>query len=160
MNFLYKEILHGMVLYQQTVQLSICSFKSEAPVNGLVSNKSIFSCVFNLLWLYWGISASRGLEGDRWSLLNMAQVCFPQRFSPFFFPTPFLLQFEGWECFSSWPHSEESHLGFVWGLGWYFSFSPWFLGFLLFGCFVLAIGLCWNCRVVIPGEWVISSFLV
>lgn len=80
------------VMSANRVELGILSFKSEAPVNGLGSNKSIFSCVFNLLWLFCGISASQELEGCRCSLLNTAQVCFPWRFSLFF-----SFWFEGWE---------------------------------------------------------------
>lgn len=77
---------HG-VMSANRVELGILSFKSEAPVNGLGSNKSIFSYVFNLLWLFCGISASQELKGYRCSLLNTDQVCFPWRFSLFF---PFL----------------------------------------------------------------------
>lgn len=118
------------------VELGILSFKSEAPVNGLGSNKSVFSCVFNLLWLSCGISASQELEGYRCSLLNTAQVCFPWRFSLFFFS----FWFEGWESFSSWPHSGVVDLGFVWGLGFVFSVLVSLGGgrtFLLFDSWVI-----------------------
>lgn len=141
------------------VELGILIFKSEAPVNGLGSNKSIFSCVFNLLWLSCGISASQELEGYRCSLLNTAQVCFPWRFSLFSF------WFEGWESFSSWPHSGVVDLGFVWGLGFVFSVLV-SLGGGGHGrhsfCLILelSIGLCWSYCVVIPGELMFSSLSV